>query len=384
VSLCLLVVACEASYDDIDALENAQDQPGVASAACQTNGGQPLIAIPGIFGSDELFKPVLGAAAPEMYKGVVSHLTKKGQKNVFVVDNLTPYTDVESQGKEAVKFIEAVLARDDVIKTTCKKAVLIGQSQGGLTARWVAARYPHLVAAVVTYATPNRGTPLADMLTGTVPDKLKPYVDGLIRLFTALIFDGQNGRSKLLETAKTLTMSAVANFNIKYPRRRDIAYYSIAVVGNGPQLPFVANKLGIALDPLTSPSSPSMRGICAGAAPDAPSFVADWAHTPDETSAPMQLSHGLIQYWARSKGAHSANDGFIRTIDQEYGTFLGCVPADHLKEVGHYFPGKLDVNDLFALPTPLIGVAPGPGKHEFNHLRLFEELAVYLRITKKH
>ena len=37
--------------------------------------------------------------------------------------------------------------------------------------------------------------------------------------------------------------------------------------------------------------------------------------------------------------ARVPNDGLVRVADARWGTFLGCVPADHLDQIGHLFGG---------------------------------------------
>jgi triacylglycerol lipase len=51
----------------------------------------------------------------------------------------------------------------------------------------------------------------------------------------------------------------------------------------------------------------------------------------------------------------------VRVADAKWGKFLGCVPADHLDEIGHLF-----------------GDSPGVG-NGWKHRELYASLIAYLR-----
>ena len=55
------------------------------------------------------------------------------------------------------------------------------------------------------------------------------------------------------------------------------------------------------------------------------------------------------------------NDGLVRALDSRWGDFRGCIPADHLDEVGQLF-----------------GDSPGIG-NPFDHLELYAALVAELR-----
>lgn len=67
-------------------------------------------------------------------------------------------------------------------------------------------------------------------------------------------------------------------------------------------------------------------------APDAPDFIKAWDKTLDPTEPLLSVTQALL---AGLDGA--PNDGMVRVRDAHWGTFLGCIPADHLDEVGHLF-----------------------------------------------
>jgi triacylglycerol lipase len=55
------------------------------------------------------------------------------------------------------------------------------------------------------------------------------------------------------------------------------------------------------------------------------------------------------------------NDGLVRVADAQHGEFLGCIPADHLDEIGQ-----------------LLGDDPGFA-NDFDHLVFYRELVAWLR-----
>ncbi len=69
----------------------------------------------------------------------------------------------------------------------------------------------------------------------------------------------------------------------------------------------------------------------------------------------------IIIYLDGGLGQPDANDGLVRVKDARWGTFLGCVPADHLDEVGQLFGDSAGIGNQFA------------------HKELYVELAKYLR-----
>jgi triacylglycerol lipase len=55
------------------------------------------------------------------------------------------------------------------------------------------------------------------------------------------------------------------------------------------------------------------------------------------------------------------NDGFVRVEEARWGTFLGCIPADHLDEMGH-----------------MLGDDAG-GDNAWSYLEFYRGLAAHLR-----
>ena len=135
----------------------------------------PVVLAHGFFGFDDF----AGAGFLTYFYEVKDTLAERGETLVFT-PTVDPFNDSATRGEELLAQVEAILA-----ETGHAKVNLIGHSQGGLDARYVAATRPDLVASVTTYATPNRGTPVADIATTTGPEPTS---------YTTANDDGSRGR----------------------------------------------------------------------------------------------------------------------------------------------------------------------------------------------
>ena len=81
---------------------------------------------------------------------------------VFTVE-VSGVNSYEVRGEQLLAKVEAILAL-----TGSSKVHLIGHSQGALTTRYVAAVMPEYIASVTSVGGVNRGTPIADLVQGTL------------------------------------------------------------------------------------------------------------------------------------------------------------------------------------------------------------------------
>jgi triacylglycerol lipase len=157
--------------------------------------------------------------------------------------------------------------------------VLVAHSQGGLDARWLITKlgYANRVRALITIATPHRGSPVADVWTGVTKGPIEDVINILIGTF---------GWS--LAGAEELTTGYMTNkFNPAVPDASNVIYWSYA--GK-------ATPLGI--------------GSNAG-----------WLHSV------------LLPTWTLMQAEHRDSDGIVPVDSARWGVFKGYIPGDHLGEV---------------------------------------------------
>ena len=248
--------------------------------------------------------------------------------HVVQVPTVDPFNSTYVRGEQLLQQVEEIL-----IKTGAAKVNLVGHSQGGLDARYVASKIPEHVAAVVTIATPHGGAAIADAMLG----KAGGVSVTLLQAFFAAI-----GKPVWGDAAKDPNMKAclefistdhMADFNARYLNHPDVAYYSIA----GRSLLRKAEKECYA--------------------PKAPPFITKWAKELDVVD-PLFFVTG--EYLEGSLFNPKPNDGLIHVTSAKWGTWLGCIPADHPDEIGHFF-----------------GDGPGIG-NDFDYVSFYRDLAAWL------
>jgi triacylglycerol lipase len=285
----------------------------------------PIVLAHGFFG----FEQFAGLNAITYFYQVKDELAKNGEANVYT-PAVDPFNDSTTRGAQLQAEIEKILAQ-----TNYAKVNIIGHSQGGLDARVVAHDRPDLVASVTTIATPHHGTPLADVLTGLVSDPgTQELVDWLVKQIGYALYDTTGEKTSLWKPLELFSQPGIDAFNQKYSDRAGILYYS-----------------------LTGRSDWTLAELDCQPAQNVP-FIDKWALETDPIDPLLAISESYLD---GGIGQPDANDGLVRVKDAKWGTFLGCVPADHLDEVGQ-----------------LLGDGPGVG-NLFDHKELYVELVKFLR-----
>jgi triacylglycerol lipase len=285
----------------------------------------PIVLAHGFFGFEEF----AGVGFATYFYGVKAHLAGAGETLVFT-PAVDPFNDSTYRGQQLIVHVEQILAQ-----TGHAKVNLIGHSQGGLDARVVAHDRPDLVASVTTFATPHQGTPVADVVLGLVQNpNAKSFVDWLVKIAAAPLYDQAGTETALSKPMHLFSEQGIAEFNAKYVDRAGVRYFS-----------------------LTGRSDWHLGGT-ACQSQDAPPFVTKYQSELDPIDPALSLTEAMLD---GGLGNPYANDGLVRADDAKWGTFLGCVPADHLDQIGHLF-----------------GDSPGLG-NGFDHQELYAELIAFLR-----
>jgi triacylglycerol lipase len=282
----------------------------------------PFVLAHGFFG----FQTFAGLNFETYFFNVKAHLAAQGE----VVDTpaVDPFNDSETRGAELLVKVQAF-----VLQTGAAKVNIIGHSQGGLDARVVANMRPDLVASVITIATPHHGSPVGDVAMKLLADpNAQAIIDALTKLIGAPLYDTIGNSTSVTKALYLFSQPGITAFNQKHPDSPGVFYASLAgrsqLRGN--------------------------EGDCKGdlGLP----FVTAWYSTVDPLNtlfAPFALTLDGSGYYV--------NDGLVRAKDAQWGQWWGCVPADHVDEIGQ-----------------ILGQSPGVGNN-WKYLDLYSAIIATMR-----
>jgi triacylglycerol lipase len=231
--------------------------------------------------------------------------------------NLPPYNSSADRAVALAGVVDEVLAR-----TQAQKVHLIAHSQGGIDSRVLITDlgYADRVASVVTISTPHRGTLIADVASAAPDGVLNPAGRLLGWLLGTLEGDAPTESTwladedvdaapdpRMADAITTLSTATRTAFNETHPDPPGVAIFSVAGVTNLRSLAHPACDEAVwersdridVVDALLTGSGVLLSGSDGGA---------PWSPTP--------------------------NDGLVTVASSRWGTFLGCIPADHFDEIG--------------------------------------------------
>lgn len=278
----------------------------------------PIVLAHGFFGFEEF----AGVDFATYFFEVKQDLEAGGEAYVFT-PAVDPFNDSTARGAQLAQHVDDVLAQ-----TGAAKVILIGHSQGGLDARVVAHDHPDKVAAVITVATPHAGSAVSDIALGLVGDPgAQSLIDDLVNLIGAPLYDQVGNETSVTDALAQFSTPGIAQFNADYPDAPGVFYASIA-----------------------GRTAQTFGGMAC--VPDAHVAYIDGLNAErDPTDLLFVLSEAMI---ADAGGA--PNDGLVSVASAKHGEFWGCVPADHMDEIGQLF-----------------GDNPGLG-NPFDHKALFRAI----------
>ncbi|MES2114719.1 MAG: triacylglycerol lipase [Pseudomonadota bacterium] len=176
--------------------------PAPSWATGYTQTKYPIVLVHGLFGFDSL-GPV------DYFYGIASGLQSGGAR--VYVTTVSAANSTEVRGEQLLTQVKQILAA-----TGATKVNLIGHSHGGPTARYVASVRPDLVASVSSVGGVNKGSRVADVLIGAVPDvtyTLANAVAGLISFLSGSPTLPQDA----VAAAQSLSTAGTAAFNSLHP-----------------------------------------------------------------------------------------------------------------------------------------------------------------------
>lgn len=291
----------------------------VADSALGSGPPYPLVLVHGFFGWDKI--------GPLTYFYDVKQALESDGHQV-VVASMDPFNSTSIRGNQLLQQVQVAL-----VKTGAAKVNLVAHSQGGLDARYVASVIPERIGAVFTVSTPHMGAHIADVLLQRAPGFTVELAKAFFKAVGRPVYGDVAEDADLKACLESLTTDSVDRFNRKYPDHPLVSYYSIA------------GRSGSAL----------AEEECF--APKAPPFITKLAKHVDPIDALLYLNHKVV---GGSLLDPEPNDGVVRVDSTKWGTWLGCVPADHWDEIGQLF-----------------GDSPGKD-NPFDHVELYRDVAKFL------
>ncbi len=280
---------------------SSSGEGGAGGVVVKLGPPYPIVLSHGFFG----FEDFAGAGFLTYFYGVKEHLASQGEELVFT-PAVDPFNSSDFRGAELVERIEQILAL-----TGHEKVNIIGHSQGGLDARVVANLRPDLVASVVTVATPHGGSRVADIALELVGDPAaQDVVSDLLALIGAPLYDEFGEQTDVWKPLELFSQPGIAAFNKAHPDEPGVFYASVA-----------------------GRSDLHLGGDSCDADVTLP-FIAAWQGKLDTVDPLLSLFETILD---GGIGDPYPNDGLVRVEDSKRGQFWGCLPVDHLDEVGQLF-----------------------------------------------
>ncbi len=261
----------------------------------------PIVLVHGFNAS-----PQKGGFGPE----VVSALCADGH-SVFA-PALPAFASAADRGEVLAAAIDAALAgaTDACGRTPAvppAKVNVIAHSMGGLDTRFVIGSlgYGDRIASVITLSTPHRGSRIADMSLGLLS---KIDGDALAALASLIARPLGDDSPDLVAAMTSLAESSAPAFAADNPDDSRVHFESWAGLSN------VAGVV-----------NPQDLGACERK-------LIGFADRDDRHAMHVLLKP--IAFVVAHDFSLLPNDGLVQVASAKWGTFRGCVPADHIDEVG--------------------------------------------------
>src|SRR5580704_8724738 len=312
----------------------ATTQASIGSSGVTTGGGgqggasagqgppYPFVLAHGFMGFDMF----AGLDFETYFYDVQATLAAQGE--VVDTPEVDPFNDSDYRGAQLLVKVQELLA-----ETGAAKVNIVGHSQGGLDARVAANLRPDLVASVVTISTPHHGTPIGDIAMKFLSNPNEDAViNQLVQLLGGPLYDQIGNATSLTAALYLFSQPGITAFNAAHPDSPGVFYASIAGRSN-------MHLMGPDCD--TSIAVP---------------FIQPWGSDLDPVN-PLLSVFALVLDGTDS----TINDGLVPAKDAQWGEYWGCLPADHLDEIGQ-----------------LLGEGPGIG-NTWKYLDFYTQIIAYMR-----
>ena len=231
-----------------------------------------------------------------------------------------PYRGVVDRAKELATHVDQAI-EECKAKPGCdaSKVHILAHSMGGLDSRYVVAKlsnpagvpYSKLVASVTTISTPHRGSAIADTILSVTPGFADPAINALASLWARTFTDRDLAEGSDVRAALTgISEKNAPSFNADVQNAPGVYYQSWAGI---------SVHLDLHIDDRE-------RVACDGK-------VEDYKGRADHLTNPQMIVSAPIVGKGLGNSA-KPNDGMVTVESAKWGKFMGCIPADHLDEVG--------------------------------------------------
>lgn len=321
VGLCLAVASGCSSF----ARPHASNLPEAPSAADRVP--YPVVLVHGFAGFSNF-----GWLGVAYFNEIERAYREKGV--VVSAPAMPPYNSSEVRARYLAAAVDDVLA-----KTGAKKVHLIGHSQGGIDSRFLVnvMGYGDRVATLTTVSSPHRGTPVADQAQHVPPFFLQS-VFWMMASVNGAPPGVDLGEIDSRAALKTLSTSGMEAFNTRFPDDPRVPVFSLAAVVGTPR-----------------------DGSCDDGA---------WGGLRGQAAPQVWLTPTWTLLSGKDPDRAVGNDGVVTVASAKWGTFLGCIPVDHISVVGmdgptiespdaaEYAQGELFLEYLSRLRAIEEGAAP--------------------------
>lgn len=310
----LAVAACAAEPADSNADDVASSEDALAEIGDTPSGVASRHAIVLAHGFDA------SDTNRWSFNGVAEALAKDG--HVVHAARVQPYQSVEKRARELALHVDA--ARSEcAARRGCdaSKVHIIAHSMGGLDSRFVISKlsnkdgvpYAKLVASLTTISTPHRGSAFADKVLEVLPQSADPTVNTLAGLWAKTFTDADLADDSDVRAAlHDISVGYAPEFNAAVPNAPGVYYQSWAGISSHVDLHINDDEIAACDGKVESYKNRSDNML---------------DHNP-LSSGQLQLAEPIV-----SEGGQ-ANDGMVKVTSAKWGTFQGCIPADHMDEVG--------------------------------------------------
>lgn len=209
----------------------ASSLPLSAHAVGYTQTKYPILLVHGLFGFDKI-GPV------DYFYGIPADL-RAGGAQVYL-SQVSAANSTEVRGEQLYWDVKRTLAASGATKVN-----LIGHSHGSPTSRYVAAKWPGMVASVTSVGGVNKGTVIADVLINVAPSSVINVIGNGLQTLISFLSGGKGLPANAKAAATSLSTAGSLKFNATYPQGvptsacgegaysvNNVAYYSWSG-GNG-------------------------------------------------------------------------------------------------------------------------------------------------------